>query len=294
MTKLLIGTSGFKFDDWKGTFYPTDLKPSNWLNYYAERFNCLEVNASYYRLIHPATFYQMAKKAPEGFEFTVKAYRSLTHEPARGAGLRPGIGAESESDFETFVESLKPLLEAGKFGCVLAQFPSSFRNTAESRAYLAELQDKFRGFELPLVVEFRNREWIAESVFEFMREHQVGFCAVDEPQFKTLMPPIAMATSDIGYVRFHGRNYEKWWKGGESGKERYDYLYSQEELQEWVPKIQQIAESSDKVYVFMNNCFQGQAAKNAVQMRELLQKELGIEIEGARPSQLSMPEVGDQ
>jgi len=281
MAKLLIGTSGFKFDDWKSSFYPAELKPANWLNYYAERFNCLEVNASYYRLIHPATFSQMAKKVPEGFEFTVKAYKSLTHE----------IGEESESDFETFVESLKPLLEAGKFGCVLAQFPTSFRNTAESRAYLAELQDRFHDNEVPLVVEFRNHDWIAQSVFDFMREHRVGFCAVDEPQFKTLMPPIAMATSDIGYVRFHGRNYQTWWKGGAGGKDRYDYLYSQEELEEWVPKIQQIAQASDKVYVFMNNCFQGKAAKNALQMRELLQRELGIEIEGGTPQQLSMPET---
>lgn len=253
---IYVGTSGFKFDDWKGAFYPEDLEERQWLDFYGERFSCLEVNATFYRLLHPATFVNMAKKVPAGFHFTIKAYRSLTHEP----------GSDNENDFQAFQGSLEPLVDAGKFGCVLAQFPASFHNTPGNRQYLARFCDQFA--EYPLTVEFRNREWVKDEVFDFLREHRVGWCAVDEPQFRTLMPPIAAATSPIGYVRFHGRNYKTWWSG--DSKKRYDYLYSREEMEEWVPKIRQIEGETERVYVFMNNCFGGQAATNALQMRELL------------------------
>ena len=253
---ILVGTSGFKFDDWKGAFYPEDVKQKDWLNYYGKRFDCLEVNASYYRLFHPATFFHMANKVPEGFRFTVKTYRSMTHE----------AGSDNEADFGTFIESLQPLIEADKFGCVLAQFPTSFHNTPGNRHYLAAFCDHFA--EYPLVVEFRNRQWAKDEVVGFLRKRQVGWCAVDEPQFKSLMPPMAIATSPVGYVRFHGRNYKTWWKG--DGKTRYDYLYSEDELKEWVPKIRQMEGEADVVYVFMNNCFGGQAAKNAGDMQRLL------------------------
>jgi len=253
---IRVGTSGFKFDDWKGSFYPDSIKQKDWLSYYGRRFDCLEVNASYYRLFHPATFVHMANKVPENFAFTVKAYRTLTHEP----------GSENEEDFDTFLTSLAPLVEAEKFGCVLAQFPTSFHNTPGNRGYLADFCGRFQ--EHPLVVEFRNREWVKDEVFEFLRDRGVGWCAVDEPQFRSLMPPIVRATSPVGYVRFHGRNYKTWWKGDK--KTRYDYLYSEDELREWVPKIQQLDGETDVVYVFMNNCFGGQAAKNAVDMQHLL------------------------
>ena len=252
-----VGTSGFKFDDWKGTFYPAEVKQKDWLAYYGSRFNCLEVNSSYYRLFHPATFFHMANKVTEGFQFTVKTYRSLTHE----------VGSDNEADFATFRESLQPLIEADKFGCVLAQFPTSFHNTPGNRQYLARLCDQF--LDYPLVIEFRNREWARDEVYDFLRSRQVGWCAVDEPQFRSLMPPVVVATSPIGYVRFHGRNYQTWWKG--DSKKRYDYLYRREELMEWVPRIGQLAEQTDRVYVFMNNCFMGQAAKNAEEMRALLE-----------------------
>ena len=256
---IYVGTSGFKFDDWKGRFYPETVKQKDWLRYYAQRFNCLEINASYYRLMPAATYQRMMERVPPGFQFTVKTYRTLTHE----------AGSENEADFATFIASLRPLRETGEFGCVLAQFPTSFHNTPENRGYLAGFRDRFAG--IPLVVEFRGREWLGDAVLDYMREREIGFCAVDEPQFKTLMPPIAVATSPIGYIRFHGRNYQKWWKGGEGGKERYDYLYRKEELEEWVPKIQHVASETQRVYVFMNNCFQGQAAANAVDMRKLLE-----------------------
>ena len=253
-----VGTSGFKFADWKGTFYPEGLKEKDWLVYYAQRFNTLEINSSYYRHNHPNTYARMIDKVPPGFQFTVKAHKAMTH----------AAGTDNEEDFRTFLDSIRPFEAAGEFGCVLAQFPTSFHNTPENRQYLALFRDRFGG--IPMVVEFRSREWIEDEVFDFMREREIGYCAVDEPQFKTLVPPIAVATSAIGYVRFHGRNYQTWWQGGEGGKDRYDYRYTQQELEDWVPKIQHVAEQTQKVYIFMNNCFGGQAAMNALEMRSLL------------------------
>jgi len=266
---IYVGTSGFKFDDWKGTFYPPDVPQNKWLTYYGERFNCLEINSSYYRLMPAQTFYYMAQKVPEGFQFAVKAYGGLTHEPADATA----------DDARAFIDSLQPLIEASKFGCVLAQFPNRFRNTEENRQYLIEFKERLEG--LPVVIEFRHREWAEEAVFPFLRENGLGYCAVDEPRFRSLMPPIAVATSGIGYVRFHGRNAEKWFKG--DNKTRYDYLYSEDELREWVPKIKTLDQQAERVYVFMNNCYAGKAATNAGQMREILQKELG-DVAGVQPA----------
>lgn len=257
---IYVGTSGFKFDDWKGAFYPSDLPPKDWLKYYGERFNCLEINATYYRLMPARTLFYMAQKVPADFQFTVKAYGGLTHEPEAGG----------EEDFAAFTDSLQPLLEAGKFGCVLAQFPHRFHNTQENRRYLVEFRRRFG--DLPLVVEFRGRDWAQEAVFELLREQGLGYCAVDEPRFKSLMPPVVVATSSVGYVRFHGRNYEKWFKG--DNKTRYDYLYSEDELREWLPKIKRLEQETERTYVFMNNCYGGKAATNAAQLKEMVQKEL--------------------
>jgi uncharacterized protein YecE (DUF72 family) len=257
---IYVGTSGFKFDDWKGAFYPPDVPQNKWLNYYGARFSCLEINSSYYRLMPARTFYSMAQKVPDGFQFTVKAFGGLTHEPADATA----------DDARAFIDSLQPLIEADKFGCVLAQFPNRFHNTEENRQYLVEFKERLEG--LPIVVEFRHREWADEAVFPFLRENGLGYCAVDEPRFRSLMPPIAVATSGVGYVRFHGRNYEKWWKG--DNKTRYDYLYSEDELREWVPKIKTLDQQAERVYVFMNNCYAGKAATNAAQMTDILQKEL--------------------
>jgi uncharacterized protein YecE (DUF72 family) len=257
---IYVGTSGFKFDDWKGPFYPPGLSEREWLNFYARQFNCLEVNSSYYRLMPPTTFARMAEKTPPGFQFTVKAYKGMTHE----------FSEETEDAFRTFRESLEPLSQNDRLACVLAQFPNKFRNVSANRQYLVEFQERLG--DIPLVYEFRSRDWVRDETFAFLREKGIGYCAVDEPQFKSLVPPVAVATSDIGYVRFHGRNYDQWWSG--DAKKRYDYLYSLDELNEWVPKITALDDVARKVFVFMNNCFGAQAAKNAAQMKDLLRPRL--------------------
>jgi uncharacterized protein YecE (DUF72 family) len=253
---ILIGTSGFSYEDWRGYFYPQELPKKEMLNYYAEHFPTVEVNATYYSLPHPATFYQMARKVPPGFEFVVKAHKDMTH----AAEFLPDA-------FQQFRAALEPLREAGMLGCVLAQYPWSFKAIPENRNALQQLRVELP--ELPVVVEFRNAGWVSDDTFALLRELQFGFCCVDEPHLKGLMPRIVKATSPIGYVRFHGRNADKWWRH-EQAYERYDYLYSEEELAEWVPKIRDLSEETEKTYLFFNNHYEGKAGQNAQMMAQLL------------------------
>lgn len=250
---IYIGTSGFSYDDWVGPYYPAGLNKKDWLAFYAREFNALEINYTYYRMPNARTLAGMARHTPAGFLFTVKTPQEMTHSRDAGAEL-----------FPQFVEALKPLREENKFGAVLAQFPASFHNTGQNKEYLKDFRSRLAG--LPIVVEFRNEGWLTEESFQFLREQSFGYCCVDEPHLKGLVPPIAQATSEIAYVRFHGRNAAKWWQHNEA-YERYDYTYSKEELAEWAPKIQTLDETAETTFIFANNHFRGQAIDTARQLR---------------------------
>ena len=161
---------------------------------------------------------------------------------------------------------MRPLTDSGKLGCVLAQFPYAFINKPEARDYLERTMD--RHADLNLVIEFRNKSWMAPQTFEVLRQRGVGFCAVDEPQLPRLMPWVSEATSQTAYVRFHGRNAEKWF--GTSTAERYDYLYGAAELKELAERVRDFRERVKTLWIFFNNCHAGSAAKNASRFRELL------------------------
>lgn len=253
---ILIGTSGFSYKDWVGPYYPKDLPKRDWLSFYAREFEASEINFSYYRIPSSWTLERMAKKTPEGFLFTVKANKEMTHERE-----------DNEEAFEKFCASLRPLLERGKFGCVLAQFPYSFHHNRENRDYLRLFRQRMG--DLPVVTEFRSRGWIRPETFKLLRELGMGFCCVDQPRLKGLIPPIAEATSPIAYVRFHGRNAAKWWQH-EYAWERYDYTYSEEELAEWVPKIRKLNGEAERTFVFANNHWRGQAVGTARQLKLML------------------------
>ncbi|MHB8926290.1 MAG: DUF72 domain-containing protein [Bacillota bacterium] len=256
---ILIGTAGFSYADWKGEFYPADVKDRDMLQYYAERFPAVEIDFTYYRLPTSRGMAGMVGKTPAGFEFCVKAYKGMTH--------KAGETEERRQTFQAFREALAPVADGGRLGCVLAQFPWSFRPSPESLAYLEEFRDRLDG--LPTVVEFRNSEWVGEETFGFLRRAGLGFCCVDEPALRGLMPRVARATSDLAYVRFHGRNAAKWWRHDEAW-ERYNYLYTEEQLGEWVPKLRALEAESKKTYVLYNNCHAGHAARNAKMMQTLL------------------------
>ena len=250
------GTCGFSYDDWVGIYYPEHLPRKSWLSFYAQEFNALELNATFYALPRPSVMESMVAKTGAGFLFSVKANQEMTHVRQQGLEL-----------FKAFVDSIQPLIQAGKLGCVLAQFPYSFNSCQANRDYLARFRDYLA--ELPLVVEFRNAGWLNDGTFTWLSANNVGFCCVDEPRLPGLLPPIARATGDIGYIRFHGRNAAKWWQH-EQAWERYDYTYKREELEEWIPKIAQISAAAKNTFIFANNHWRGQAVDTIRQVRSML------------------------
>jgi len=259
MPVLYVGTAGFSYPDWRGTFYPETMKQQDFLRFYAEHFPCVELDFTYYRQPSPATMRAMARKVPQSFKFTVKAHKTLTHEI-------PG-GEEFEKELETFTQGILPMVEAGKLGCILFQFPWSFRPLQENLDYVLSLKERVP--YAAVVVEFRNSAWARQEMYASLKEKEIGFCSVDEPDIKGLFPRVAVVTSKIGYLRFHGRNAAKWFNHKEAW-ERYDYLYSNEELDWWIPKIQDMTREADDTYILYNNCHRGQAAINAKRMQELL------------------------
>jgi uncharacterized protein YecE (DUF72 family) len=250
---IAVGTSGYRYADWRGAFYPQDVSEDQMLAYYAQHFNAVELNFTYYGIPNRKVIDRMVERTPAGFTFWVKANEATTH------GLDRSVAGQ-------FNEAIAPAREAGRLAGILFQFPYSFRNNERSRAYLGALREDFP--HDPLVVEFRNAEWAKAPVLDYLRVQQLGFCCVDEPELPGLMPRIAVATSHVGYVRFHSRDAGKWYEGG--GKERYNYLYKREELAEWVPKVTELSQQTENVYIFFNNCHAGHAAVNAEEFKQLL------------------------
>lgn len=253
---IYFGTSGFSYDDWVEPFYPPGLPKQEWLSYYAREFNTCEINSTYYAIPRPSLFASMIKRTGPGFSFVIKAFQGLTHE-------RTDNGAV----FGSFRQSLQPLIEASRLGGILAQFPYSFKPVKQDRDYLSLVREKLAG--LPLVVEFRNSGWLTGETFDWLTQHDVAFCCVDEPRLPGLIPPVARVTAKTGYVRFHGRNAEKWWRH-QHAYERYDYTYSVEELREWAPKIKQIDQAAEKTFVFANNHWRGQAVDTIRTLKTML------------------------
>lgn len=252
-----VGTSGYSFKDWVGPFYPHGTRPEQQLEHYTRYFDCLELNVTYYRIPDAKLLAGLERRTPPGFEFMVKLPGDVTHK----RHTDPALDA-------SFHAALEPLREADKLRGLLAQFPYSFHNTQENRAYLARLRDRYPAE--PLFVEFRHAGWAQEPVFGFLRQLRLGWVSVDEPALPNLLPPLARATTDVGYVRLHGRNAATWYAGREGGSDRYDYLYSEPELREWADKIKQLVEETRQTYVFFNNCHAGQAPANAQAMKDLL------------------------
>lgn len=256
---IRIGTSGYSYDDWVGPFYPEGASKNEFLDYYRQHFGTTELNFTYYRMPSARMLENIGNKVQPGFRFSVKAPGEITHE--REGNPRPAA--------RQFVEALAPLREPDKFACALLQFPTSFKPGEASEAYLKQLAEAFA--DTPAVVEFRHRGWITEDTFDLLQENGLGFCCVDQPQFESLIPPIAIATSEIGYVRFHGRNYQKWWHHDEAW-ERYDHMYTAGELSEWVPKLKALDEQREtqETYVYMNNHWAGQAPASGKLLAKLL------------------------
>jgi uncharacterized protein YecE (DUF72 family) len=220
---IYLGTSGYGYGDWKGVYYPSEVPAHGRLTYYSAEFNAVELNFTYYRMPTADHLRGLAAQTPEGFCFAVKAHQDITHN-RRG----------DPTPFAQFRAALASLKHEGKLGAILLQFPHAFRNTQENVYYL---QHCFRQLaELPVVVEFRSNDWITQRTLSLLRDSGVAFCNVDMPELPGLLPRTTFVTAPTAYVRFHGRNAEKWWQHDEAW-ERYNYTYQEEELAEWVPHL---------------------------------------------------------
>jgi len=260
LANVIVGTSGYSFPDWIGPFYPEGTPKGKMLDYYKDHFRAVEINSTYYRIPHAAVFYNMAKKVPSDFEFIIKTHRFFTHERK-----------DLKENAKALNEAIKPLKDSGTFHGLLAQFPWSFRFSPSNLQYVINSRDIFG--DVPLFMEFRNVGWDRPEVYVSLSNNDIGFCCVDEPGLEGLFPPKALATTSVGYVRFHGRNSIDWWHP-RKGSDRYNYSYKKEELADWLKKIEQLRKDTEKVYLFFNNCHHGQAVKNAKMMMEMLQLRL--------------------
>src|SRR5688500_18042886 len=263
-TLIRIGPAGWSYKDWEGVVYPQ--KPGKTfdpLEYLSRFFNTIEVNSSFYRPPTPSTTKSWASRVAgnKKFAFTAKLYRVFTHE--RGKATR--------KDEKEFRLGMDVLAKAGKLGSLLLQFPWSFKNTADERIYLAKLIECFSNY--PLVLEVRHTSWNNEEVYEWLEERGVGVCNIDQPLFKKSIRPAALTTSPVGYVRLHGRNYQNWFREKAPRDERYNYLYSLDELDPWLVRIKQVAKNTRETYVITNNHFRGQAVVNRSEIKAALMEE---------------------
>ena len=211
---IYVGTSGWSYPTgegrWDGIFYPPGKKVDQ-LEFYAGHFNAVEVNSTFYRPASPHVVKNWAKKTPPEFRFAVKLYQKFTHPKM----FQESTGKEAEidrDDFEQFRAGVEPLLESAKLGCLLAQFPPSFKHGDDTIEYLDDLARQFDGY--PLAVELRHRSWTDNpDTFRLLAEHDAAWCIIDEPKFRTSVGDVPL-TSKLGYFRFHGRNARQWWTGG--------------------------------------------------------------------------------
>lgn len=253
---IYIGTSGYSYDDWIGTFYDAEIKKSQMLEAYSKQFNFTEINSTYYSIPSPYVSINLVKKTPVNFKFTVKLHNSMTHQ--RNA---------TEEQYKSFYNAVEPLIASNKLGCLVAQFPYSFHHNKENMDYIINIKDKFAN--IPLCVEFRNNYWMNTETYKKLAKENIGFVCVDEPDVQGLIKKAAVVTSNIGYIRFHGRNKEKWYNHKNS-YERYDYLYDKESLKEWIHRIKFIEEKSETTFIAFNNHFRGQGAVNANMLIKIL------------------------
>jgi len=256
-----VGTSGWSYPPstgrgtWTGVFYP--LRKTDELSFYARFFNTVEINSTFYRPCNPRTAEGWVRRTPEDFEFTVKAWQQFTH--AKEGWLPPQI--------DEFKEGIKPLVESSKMGCLLFQFPSSFHCTDEGRDRLRALLEHFADY--PRAVELRHSSW--GDNMDVLTEMNAIPAFIDEPKFRDSIRQSLKPHSGVLYIRFHGRHADKWWHH-EHRNERYDYLYSKEEIQPYVVRLHETAQEKtiQKAYIFFNNHPDAKAVANAIMMRAAL------------------------
>lgn len=289
-TQIRVGTAGWSYKDWEGIFYPPGMqrRKEHPLEYVAQCFDMVEINTSFYGHIKPelAKLWLRKVAANRKFVFTAKLHRSFTHsplavmEPTSAATINP-----NDDDEHLAREGLDALAEAGRLGALLIQFPFSFKNTSLNREYLETLLRQF--IEYRPVVEVRHSSWDNPETIRYFAERNAAFCNIDQPVIGRSLEPTEHVTAPIGYVRLHGRNYDQWFEP-ETREDRYNYLYSESELEGWKDKIEHIANKAEVTYVVTNNHFQGKAGVNALQLKHMM---TGQRVKAPEPLLRHYPEL---
>ena len=300
MSNLRIGTSGWNYPSgkgtWNGIFYPPPRRrPKGFdeLTFYAEHFDTVEVNSTFYGQPRPEVTRKWAERTPAAFEFSVKLYQKFTHprmfkerlagglpeEARRASALLDALARPNNADLDEFRRGLDPLASSGRLGALLAQFPASFKDAPSSRDYLAALLRAFAGY--PVAVELRHRSWsdaIGETL-ALLNTFGAAWVQIDEPKFRfSIRQNYLPNVQGFYYMRLHGRNAATWWRHDKS-EDRYDYLYSAAELKEFSDTADAAKQLVKKLYLYMNNHFSAKSVANAA----MIKQQLGEPIEGEYP-----------
>ncbi len=271
-SQIYVGTAGWSYKDWEGIVYPTQIKKSQHPVEYLARY--LDVIEDQHLVLRPyqAGMGQAVVPQSEGGKSAIsvhcEAQQGVHAFADRGSRKHIGGDDSRQSEDERLAkDGLDSIAGEDMLGAVLAQFPISFKNTNSNRDYLDGLIEKFKHY--PLVVEVRHNSWTNEGTLRYFAEKRVAFCNIDQPRLGKAVGPSEHVTSRLGYVRLHGRNYEQWFDS-DSGSDRYNYLYTQPELEKWKRRIDTIAAKAKKTFVIANNHFEGKAAVNALQLKHML------------------------
>jgi uncharacterized protein YecE (DUF72 family) len=268
---LRIGTSGWNYPTgkgtWNGIFYPLPEdreRGFDELRFYAERFNTVEVNSTFYGQPRANATLAWARRTPPGFEFAVKLFQKFTH-----PNMSVDPGPVTQADVDAFKGGVEPLAAAGKLGPLLIQFPSSFQRSQEAVDYLGWLLKAFAGYAP--AVELRHRSWSdSPGTAALLGQHRAAWVQIDEPKFSgSIRQDLVGGDADIYYLRFHGRNAAQWWDHAES-EDRYNYFYSKEELEPIAEVVRNVRATVKKAYLFLNNHFSAQSIANAVTLKQML------------------------
>ncbi len=297
MGEILVGTCSWtdaslvKDSD----FYPPEAKSAeDRLRYYQGQFDVVEVDSSYYAMPSEVTSKLWVERTEQEFTFDIKAFRLFTNHPTPASALPSDIKGELPAKlvnqkanlymrdipselvnelWSRFEQALAPLKEREKLGVVLFQFPPWFSFSTKQLDYIVYCKAMLPDYDL--AIEFRNSSWLSNdnqaNTIDFLRRNDLAFVCVDEPQgFTSSVPPVAEATANTALVRYHGRNTQMWESKSATANQRFNYLYSEQELAEWVPKINHLADKAKQVHVLFNNHYRDKAVSNAKQMKILL------------------------
>ena len=287
MSRIRIGTSGWSYPKgdgtWNGIFYPAPgQRPRgsgkfDELRYYAEHFDTVEVNSSFYRVPSVTTAASWARRTPPKFEFSLKLYQKFTHPEMFHKATGGNALDLGDADVDEFKTAVDPLAQAGKLGALLAQFPTSFHDDPANRGYLEWLLEKFRGYNV--AVELRHRSWsdAGQDTAQLLGEFGAAWAQIDEPKFKdSIRQDLHPNVKTFYYLRLHGRNAAKWWSH-ETSDDRYNYLYSPKELEPFAEAVKEATRREvKKAYLYANNHFSAKSVANAA----VLKHQVGQDVPG--------------